>query len=91
MVPLIRLLASRSKIGIPISMFAMAIACAFTPSSASAAAGDLYVTDPSTGSVIQYQPDGTPNTFATGLISPQGITFDEATSATAAYFYVADQ
>lgn len=76
MVPLIRLLASRSKIGIPISMFAMAIACAFTPSSASAAAGDLYVTDSSTGSVVIYDSDGNPTTFVTGLVNPQGITFD---------------
>ena len=30
----------------------------------------------STGSVVVYDPDGNPTTFATGLISPQGITFD---------------
>ena len=39
-------------------------------------AGDLYVTDLSNGSVIRYDSDGNPNTFATGLESPQGITFD---------------
>ena len=90
MFPIIRLLASRSKLGIPIGMLAMAVASVFTPSSALATAGDLYVTDLATGSVIRYEPDGTPNTFATGLVSPQGISFDEATSTMAAYFYVCD-
>ena len=35
-------------------------------------------------------PDGTASTFASGLVSPQGIVFDQATDTTAAYFYVAD-
>ena len=40
--------------------------------------GDLYVTDLDSGSVIVYAPDGTSTTFTTGLISPQGIAFDQA-------------
>jgi hypothetical protein len=72
-------------------MLALAIAGLFNPSSAFAAAGDLYVTDSATGSVIRYEPDGTPNTFASGLVDPQGITFDEGNATTASYFYVADK
>ncbi len=50
-----------------------------------AAPGDLYVTDLASGSVIVYAPDGTATTFATGLLSPQGIAFDQAKN-----LYVAD-
>src|SRR5690242_5562305 len=75
MVPIIRLLASRSKLGILIGMLAVAIAGELSIP-VYAAPGDLYVTDQSTGSVVVYDPDGNPTTFATGLVSPQGITFD---------------
>ena len=50
-----------------------------------AAPGFLYVTDLATGSIVVYAPDGTPSTFATGLTSPQGITFDQSKN-----LYVAD-
>src|SRR5689334_14952561 len=70
-----RLFPSRSKFGIPIGMLAVAIAATLT-APVFAAPGDLYVTDGSTGSVIRYDSDGNPTTFATGLINPQGITID---------------
>jgi hypothetical protein len=54
-------------------------------SSSFGAAGDLYVTDLATGSVIVYAPDGSSTTFTTGLTSPQGITFDRGKN-----LYVAD-
>ncbi len=62
------------------SLLALAI-----PSSAVAAAGDLYVTDLATNSVIIYNHDGTASTFATGFSSPQGLAFD-----TNKNLYVAD-
>lgn len=52
--------------------------------------GDLFVTDLATGTVIRYAPDGTPTTFATGLISPQGIVFFQGNSSTTSALYVAD-
>ncbi len=55
----------------------IAAACAFsTP--AFAAAGDLYVTDLATNSILVYAPDGTHTTFATGFHSPQGLAFDSS-------------
>src|ERR1044071_7849797 len=54
------------------------------------APNDLYVTDLASGSVVRYEPDGTAHTFATGLTSPQGITFNGRTSQNPAFFYVAD-
>ena len=80
--PLVRLLAA--------ACIGLATQFTFTPKSYSDS-GDLYATDLATGSVIRYSPDGTPHTFATGLVSPQGIAFDQATDTSAAYFYVADQ
>ncbi|MDQ3198528.1 MAG: hypothetical protein M3Q46_04955 [Verrucomicrobiota bacterium] len=59
-------------------------------SHAVAAPGDLYVTDAAAGTVVIYAPDGTSTTFATGLISPQDIVFDMATTTMPAFFYVAD-
>ncbi len=50
-----------------------------------AAAGDLFVTDLETNSVVVYSPDGSERTFATGLDSPQGIVFDSLGN-----LYVAD-
>ncbi|MEO5754630.1 MAG: hypothetical protein ABIR38_07985, partial [Chthoniobacterales bacterium] len=40
------------------------------------AAGDLFVTDLQTNSIVVYSPDGSQRTFATGLDSPQGLVFD---------------
>jgi hypothetical protein len=62
---------------------------AFVPL-ASATPGDLFVTDLATGSVIRYAPDGTPTTFASGLISPQGIVFFQGNSSMTSALYVAD-
>jgi sugar lactone lactonase YvrE len=45
-------------------------------SNASAAVGDLFVTELATNSIVVYAPDGTKTTFATGLNSPQGLAFD---------------
>ncbi len=80
--PLVRLLAA--------AFIGLATQFTFAPKSYSDP-GDLYVTDLASGSVIRYSPDGTPHTFATGLVSPQGITFHQASDTSAAYFYVADQ
>ncbi|MEO6971645.1 MAG: hypothetical protein ABI217_12215, partial [Chthoniobacterales bacterium] len=57
---------------------------------ASATPGDLFVTDLATGSVIRYTPDGTGTTFASGLISPQGIVFFQGNSSTTSALYVTD-
>jgi alpha-tubulin suppressor-like RCC1 family protein/sugar lactone lactonase YvrE len=43
-----------------------------------AAPQNLFATCPNNGSIVQITPDGTPHTFATGLVSPSGITFDRA-------------
>jgi len=56
----------------------------------SATPGDLFVTDLATGSVIRYSPAGTATTFASGLISPQGIVFFQGNSSTTSALYVAD-
>jgi hypothetical protein len=45
-------------------------------SKAFAAAGDLFVSDIATNSIIVYHPDGTKFTFATGLNAPFGLGFD---------------
>ena len=60
---------------------------AFTISSSLFAtnAGDLFVTDLATGSVIVYSPTGTGTTFDTGFTSPQGVAFDNSN-----HLYVAD-
>ncbi|MGI8890908.1 MAG: hypothetical protein ACR2G0_09030 [Chthoniobacterales bacterium] len=50
-----------------------------------AAAGDLFVTDLASNSVIVYSPDGTQRTFATDLDTPEGIVFDSLGN-----LYVAD-
>ena len=66
---------------------ALIAGAALTISSSSFAtnAGDLFVTDLATGSVIVYSPDGTGTTFDTGLTSPQGIALDNTN-----HLYVAD-
>ena len=79
---------SLTRLGL--ALIAVAAAQFALISSSFADVGGLYVTDLDSGSVIAYTPDGTPTTFATGLISPQGIVFDKATATIAAYFYVAD-
>lgn len=43
-----------------------------------AAPGDLYVSESASNSIVVYKPDGSSSTFATGLNSPQGLTFDLA-------------
>jgi hypothetical protein len=53
-----------------------AIALTLT-SNAFAAAGDLFVSDLATNSILVYSPDGTKSTFASGLNRPQGLGFDQ--------------
>ena len=82
---------SLTRFGIALLAVAAAqFTLSFNSFAVNAAEGGLYVTDLASGSVISYAADGTPTTFATGLISPQGIVFTQATSTMAAYFYVAD-
>jgi hypothetical protein len=83
--------ASLTRFGIALLAVAAAqFTLSFSSFAVNAAEGGLYVTDLASGSVISYAADGTPTTFATDLISPQGIVFTQATSTMAAYFYVAD-
>ncbi|MGH8092028.1 MAG: hypothetical protein ACREIF_00950 [Chthoniobacterales bacterium] len=67
---------SAARFGIA-ALFAVAAQFILSPSSL-ANPGDLYVTDLASGSVIDYAPDGSSTVFATGLVSPQGIAFDQA-------------
>ncbi len=67
--------------GIAASFFIMPT---FVPR-AGAAAGDLFVTDLASSSVIVYSPDGTQRTFAGDLDTPEGIVFDSLGN-----LYVAD-
>jgi len=68
-----------------LSLAILAIAAFAFTSRSLADPGFLYVTDLADGSIKVYAPDGTPSTFATGLISPQGICFDQYKN-----LYVAD-
>ena len=77
MFPLNRQMKCVSLIRVSIALFAVAALCTIA-SRAFADPGDLYVTDLATGSVIVYAPDGTSTTFTSGLVSPQGIAFDQA-------------
>src|SRR4029450_4524657 len=65
----------RSKLSL-----ALIVGAALTMSSSLFAtnAGDLFVTDLATGSVIVYDSTGAGTTFDTGLTSPQGIAFDNS-------------
>ena len=53
---------------------------------ARAGAGDLFATDPTANTIRVYGLDGTSRIFASGLDSPQGLTFDGAGN-----LYVADE
>lgn len=60
-----------------IGLLSCAVATALTlVSQASAAPGDLFVSDLATNSIVVYKPDGSSSTFASGLNSPQGLAFD---------------
>src|SRR5471030_2016145 len=72
------------SVNIVIVLLAGAMQFMFT-SSARATAGDLFVTDSVTNSIVAYSTDGTMRTFASGLDNPQGLTFDAI-----GYLYVAD-
>ena|SRR5450432_4195611 len=72
------------SVNIVIVLLAGAMQFMFT-SSARATAGDLFVTDSVTNSIVAYSTDGTMRTFASGLDDPQGLTFDAI-----GYLYVAD-
>ena len=67
----------------------LGLGCAFASAFAAnsyGAAGDLYVSDLATNSIIVYKPNGTASTFATGFDQPQGLAFDQAKN-----LYVADK
>src|SRR6266852_1134640 len=70
----------RSKLDLRAKLLIVLLATAalstFT-SNAFAAAGDLFVSDLATNSILVYHPDGTKFTFATGLNSPEGLAFDQ--------------
>jgi sugar lactone lactonase YvrE len=58
-----------------------AVTCAFTiflAAEALAAAGDLYETDLSSGTIYKFAPDGTKTVFASSLVQPYGVVFDRA-------------
>ncbi|HXA10428.1 MAG TPA: hypothetical protein VNW28_10630, partial [Chthoniobacterales bacterium] len=76
MFPLNRRKKRASLIKVSIALFAVSALCVIA-SRAYANVGDLYVTDLASGSVIVYAPDGTSTTFTSGLVSPQGIAFDQ--------------
>jgi sugar lactone lactonase YvrE len=42
------------------------------------AAGDLYESDLTSGTIFKFTPDGTKTVFASGLTQPNGIAFDRA-------------
>jgi len=48
------------------------------PCTVSASAGDLYVSDVHTNSIIKLTPTGAQSTFAAGLAGPVGLAFDSA-------------
>ncbi len=77
-----------------LSLAVIAGAALAITSRAFATPGDLYATDLASGSVIRYASDGSPMTFASGLISPQGIVFLPGDSTKSppvpASLYVAD-
>ncbi len=62
-----------------------AVTCAFT-SRAFATAGDLYVSDLATNSILVYKPNGTSRVLASGFDQPQGLAFDQEKN-----LYVADK
>jgi sugar lactone lactonase YvrE len=43
-----------------------------------AAAGDIYETDFSSGTIFKFNPSGARTTFATGLSGPEGMAFDRS-------------
>ena len=66
-------------------LVAAACSCAFG-SHAFAAAGDLYVSDLATNSILIYKPNGTRSVLASGFNKPQGLAFDQEKN-----LYVADK
>ena len=62
-----------------------ALNCAFS-SHACAAAGDLYVSDLATNSIIVYKPNRSSSVLASGFNQPQGLAFDQEKN-----LYVADK
>ncbi len=57
---------------------AVVLAAALVPTSARAAAGDLYVPDGRSGTIFKFTPAGTQSTFASGLSVPTSLAFDSA-------------
>lgn len=80
------MLNSRRLLTLRSAAFALAaVVSAAFQLSASAAPGDLYVTDTSSHSVLVFKPDGTSTILDSALVDPQGITFDASKN-----LYVAD-
>ena len=65
----------RAKLAL-ISLLLASTAIAGFTSKTFAAAGDLFVSDLATNSILVYHPDGTKFTFASGLNLPFGLGFD---------------
>ena len=67
---------SRAAFGLAASFATVGVTGLFMAPRAQAGAGDLFATDATAGTVMVYGLDGSSRLFATGLGSPQGLTFD---------------
>lgn len=56
----------------------VALVASSLPLGASAAPGDLYVSDAINGTIVKVTPAGTKSTFASGLDGPRGLAFDRS-------------
>lgn len=56
----------------------LVLATLLYPSTSHSTPGDLYVSEPSSGDISKFAPDGTKSTFASGLDHPGGLAFDRA-------------
>jgi hypothetical protein len=55
---------------------AAGVAVSLVPANVLAGAGDLYVSDLGTNSILKFTPAGTKSTFVSGLNNPEGLVFD---------------
>jgi sugar lactone lactonase YvrE len=68
----------KTKMFLRLFLTAAALAAPSIPVSIPATAGDLYVTDFGSGSILKFTPAGAQSTFAIGLNSPKGLAFDRS-------------
>ncbi|MBA3832094.1 MAG: hypothetical protein H0X34_09410 [Chthoniobacterales bacterium] len=85
MKPIIQLKRTLALSSAKVGLCVAALTCAFT-SRAFAAAGDLYVSDLATNSILVYKPNGTSRVLASGFDQPQGLAYDQEKN-----LYVADK